>query len=117
MDDDTAAILCGLSCRACAGVGDLLLCRHAEAEGIDGLGTAAGERADSAAQLDIRRVGKANGSRERAPGDRLRVPTFQSTPVKVCTARTRLCPPYDWREDHMTSDTTLMRSSPTSRSR
>jgi hypothetical protein len=40
------------------------------------------------------RVGKANGSRERAPDDRLRVPTFKGKPVKVGTAQARLCPPY-----------------------
>jgi len=40
-------------------------------------------------------VGKANGSRERAPDDRLRVPTFLA-PVhaKVGTAQERLCPPF-----------------------
>jgi hypothetical protein len=38
-----------------------------------------------------RRVGKANGSRERAPDDRLRVPTFLATVrVKVGTARAPL---------------------------
>jgi len=36
------------------------------------------------------RVGKANGSRERAPDDKLRVPT-----IKVGTAQARLCPPYE----------------------
>jgi hypothetical protein len=32
-----------------------------------------------ALEMEVRRVGKANGSRERAPDDRLRVPTFAST--------------------------------------
>ena len=40
-----------------------------------------------------RRVGKANGSRERAPDDRLRVPT--SSHCAVGTAQARLCPPYE----------------------
>jgi hypothetical protein len=41
-----------------------------------------------------RRVGKANGSRECAPDDRLRVPTFTNATKKVGTALSRLCPPY-----------------------
>jgi hypothetical protein len=39
-------------------------------------------------------VGKANGSRERAPDDRLRVPTLTSGMLKVGTAQVRLCPSY-----------------------
>jgi hypothetical protein len=39
-------------------------------------------------------VGKANRSRECAPDDRLRVPTFTSATKKVGTALSRLCPPY-----------------------
>ena len=42
-----------------------------------------------------RRVGKANGSRECAPDDRLRVPTIGMTRSQVVgTAQGRLCPPY-----------------------
>ena len=41
-----------------------------------------------------RRVGKANGSRERAPDDKLRVPTMNATIEMVGTAQERLCPPY-----------------------
>jgi hypothetical protein len=37
-------------------------------------------------------VGKANGSRECAPDDKLRVPTM--TRAMVGTAQERLCPPY-----------------------
>jgi hypothetical protein len=41
------------------------------------------------------RVGKANGSRECAPDDRLRVPTKNAfLDAMVGTALTRLCPPY-----------------------
>src|SRR6266550_3705006 len=42
------------------------------------------------------RVGKANGSRECAPDDKLRVPTilFREV-VMVGTAQARLCPPYE----------------------
>src|SRR6266536_1358809 len=45
----------------------------------------------------LRRVGKATGSRECAPDDRLRVPTNSAndTNKMVGTAQTRLCPPYD----------------------
>jgi len=39
------------------------------------------------------RVGKANGSRERAPDDRLRVPTTFSAVNLAGTARSRLWPP------------------------
>ena len=45
------------------------------------------------------RVGKANGSRERAPDDRLRVPTKSVPPLDIGghgARRTRLCPPYDF---------------------
>jgi hypothetical protein len=43
----------------------------------------------------ICRVGKANGSRECAPDDRLRVLTLLAPlRVKVGTAQERLCPPY-----------------------
>jgi hypothetical protein len=44
-------------------------------------------------------VGKANGSRECAPDDRLRVPTDQAEIFRckmVGTAQTRLCPPYNF---------------------
>src|SRR5262245_37029111 len=43
----------------------------------------------------IRRVGEANGSRERAPDDRLCVPTLTIVLLKVGTALSRLCPPYE----------------------
>jgi hypothetical protein len=45
------------------------------------------------------RVGRANGSRERAPDDKLRVPTiFDAIGMNmVGTAQERLCPPYDFR--------------------
>jgi hypothetical protein len=39
-------------------------------------------------------VGKANGSRESAPDDRLRVPTNFMRARMVGTAQARLCPPY-----------------------
>jgi hypothetical protein len=43
----------------------------------------------------LRRVGKATGSRERAPDDRLRVPTIAYLERRVVgAALTRLCPPY-----------------------
>jgi hypothetical protein len=45
--------------------------------------------------LESRRVGKATGSRECAPDDKLRVPTMHRTEqLMVGTAQTRLCPPY-----------------------
>src|SRR4051812_30169949 len=46
-----------------------------------------------------RRVGKATGSRECAPDDRLRVPTMpiSISRLMVGTARARLCPPYEIR--------------------
>jgi hypothetical protein len=39
-------------------------------------------------------VGKANGSRECAPDDKLRVPTGIFSKNKVGTAQARLCLPY-----------------------
>ena len=39
-------------------------------------------------------MGKATGSRERAPDDRLRVPTIVCETLVVGTAKGRLCPPY-----------------------
>jgi hypothetical protein len=42
----------------------------------------------------LRRVGKANGSRERAPDDKLRVPTKPQHAKVVGMAQARLCPPY-----------------------
>src|SRR5439155_17446852 len=44
-----------------------------------------------------RRVGKATGSRECAPDDKLRVPTIVSSRNMVGTAQARLCPPYEIR--------------------
>ena len=45
----------------------------------------------------IRRVGKATGSRECAPDDKLRVPTIHVViNDEVGTAQMRLCPPYDF---------------------
>src|ERR1700730_770988 len=41
-----------------------------------------------------RRVGKANGSRECAPDDKLRAPTKFGIREKVGTTQARLCPPY-----------------------
>jgi hypothetical protein len=41
-------------------------------------------------------VGKATGSRECAPDDKLRVPTiFVTETTMVGTAQARLCPPYE----------------------
>jgi hypothetical protein len=40
------------------------------------------------------RAGKANGSRECAPDDKLRMPTSAFKRKKVGTAQARLCPPY-----------------------
>jgi hypothetical protein len=49
-----------------------------------------------------RRVGKANGSRERAPDDKLRVPTIKTaTGQMVGTALERLCPPYGYGALHL----------------
>ena len=42
-----------------------------------------------------RRVGKANGSRERAPDDRLRVPTTSRVRTNGGHGAMRLCPPYN----------------------
>ena len=44
---------------------------------------------------EAKQVGKANGSRECAPDDKLRVPTSAFKRKKVGTAQTRLCPPYE----------------------
>ncbi|SDN63687.1 hypothetical protein [Afipia sp. GAS231] len=40
-------------------------------------------------------MGKATGSRECAPDDRLRVPTNFPRDEMVGTAQARLCPPYE----------------------
>src|SRR2546430_14934133 len=48
----------------------------------------------------IGRVGKANGSRERAPDDRLRVPTTFHPAKMVGTAQERLRPPYAASDRH-----------------
>ena len=48
----------------------------------------------SPSAVQNRRVDKASGSRERAPDDRLRVPTGRSRKIMVGTAQERLCPPY-----------------------
>ncbi len=45
-------------------------------------------------------VGKATGSRECAPDDKLRVPTKTRTNELVGTAQMRLCPPYDSEASH-----------------
>ena len=48
-------------------------------------------------------MGKANGSRECAPDDRLRVPTTRAAlqGEMVGTAQERLCPPYDRAARHL----------------
>jgi hypothetical protein len=42
-------------------------------------------------------VGKANGSRECAPDDKLRVLTLDIHLIMAGTAHLRLCPPYIFR--------------------
>jgi hypothetical protein len=46
----------------------------------------------SPSAVQNRRVDKASGSRERAPDDRLRVPTGQTRKIMVGTAQERLLP-------------------------
>ena len=58
---------------------------------------ALGEGGTTVPRIDrVRRVGKATGSRECAPDDRLRVPTIRAAfhGEMVGTAQLRLCPPY-----------------------